>query len=149
MIITVPCVFSVIVLHLHFCPFFCSFVYLQANQALNACSYMILCYINCTFIFNNQKLSCVYHKPLLWCCMAGRGMNAAFAIGRLCDMDVGRQQLLTLPESEKMVSEGCIFCMWKNRTLPVDFLYFSSFLRCMHLKIVSRHIFFFWSVLML
>ena len=30
-------------------------------------------------------------------------MNSAFAIGRLCDMDVGRKRLLLLPESEKMV----------------------------------------------
>ena len=30
-------------------------------------------------------------------------MNAAFAIGRLCDMDTGRRRLLGLPESEKMV----------------------------------------------
>ena len=35
----------------------------------------------------------------------GRGMNAAFAIGRLCDMEVGRSRLLGLPESERMVSE--------------------------------------------
>ena len=34
---------------------------------------------------------------------AGRGMNSAFAIGRLCDMEVGRCKLLSLHESEKMV----------------------------------------------
>ena len=33
----------------------------------------------------------------------GRGMNSAFAIGRLCDMETGRVRLLSLPESEKMV----------------------------------------------
>ena len=31
-------------------------------------------------------------------------MNAAFAIGRLCDMDNGRKRLLQLSESERMVS---------------------------------------------
>ena len=30
-------------------------------------------------------------------------MNAAFAIGRLCDMEQGRRRLLGLPDSEKMV----------------------------------------------
>ena len=30
-------------------------------------------------------------------------MNAAFAIGRLCDMDNGRKRLLQLSESERMV----------------------------------------------
>lgn len=30
-------------------------------------------------------------------------MNAAFAIGRLCDMEVGRKRLLLLSDSEKMV----------------------------------------------
>ena len=30
-------------------------------------------------------------------------MNAAFAIGRLCDMDNGRKRLLQLPDSERMV----------------------------------------------
>ena len=33
-------------------------------------------------------------------------MNAAFAIGRLCDMDTGRQRLLALQDSEKMVSQA-------------------------------------------
>jgi hypothetical protein len=33
----------------------------------------------------------------------GRGMNAAFAIGRLCDMDQGRKRLLQLNDSERMV----------------------------------------------
>ena len=33
----------------------------------------------------------------------GRGMNAAFAIGRLCDMEQGRRRLLGLADSEKMV----------------------------------------------
>lgn len=32
-------------------------------------------------------------------------MNAAFAIGRLCDMEVGRKRLLLLSDSEKMVCE--------------------------------------------
>ena len=31
-------------------------------------------------------------------------MNAAFAIGRLCDLELGRNYLLGLPESERMVS---------------------------------------------
>lgn len=35
--------------------------------------------------------------------IAGRGMNAAFAIGRLCDMDTGRKRLLQLNDSERMV----------------------------------------------
>ena len=35
--------------------------------------------------------------------IVGRGMNAAFAIGRLCDLDIGRKSLLALPDSEKMV----------------------------------------------
>ena len=30
-------------------------------------------------------------------------MNAAFAIGRLCDMEIGRKRLLSLPDSEAMV----------------------------------------------
>ena len=30
-------------------------------------------------------------------------MNAAFAIGRLCDMDNGRKRLLQLSDSERMV----------------------------------------------
>ena len=30
-------------------------------------------------------------------------MNAAFAIGRLCDMDQGRKRLLQLNDSERMV----------------------------------------------
>jgi hypothetical protein len=30
-------------------------------------------------------------------------MNAAFAIGRLCDMEEGRKRLLQLAESERMV----------------------------------------------
>ena len=34
----------------------------------------------------------------------GRGMNAAFAIGRLCDMDNGRKRLLQLSDSERMVT---------------------------------------------
>lgn len=33
----------------------------------------------------------------------GRGMNAAFAIGRLCDMEIGRKRLLLLSDSERMV----------------------------------------------
>ena len=41
-------------------------------------------------------------RVLLVC--TGRGMNAAFAIGRLCDLECGRSRLLTLPESEKMVN---------------------------------------------
>lgn len=36
-------------------------------------------------------------------CLVGRGMNAAFAIGRLCDMDQGRKRLLQLSDSERMV----------------------------------------------
>ena len=36
--------------------------------------------------------------------IAGRGMNAAFAIGRICDSDVGRHKLLSAVDSEKMVS---------------------------------------------
>jgi hypothetical protein len=35
--------------------------------------------------------------------VVGRGMNAAFAIGRLCDMDAGVVRLLSLPQSDKMV----------------------------------------------
>ena len=31
-------------------------------------------------------------------------MNAAFAIGRLCDIAKGRTMLLTLPEANKMVT---------------------------------------------
>ena len=34
---------------------------------------------------------------------AGRGMNAAFAIGRLCDLDDGRKRLLHHKDSNKMV----------------------------------------------
>ena len=37
----------------------------------------------------------------LW--LKGRGMNAAFAIGRLCDLEAGRSRLLGLLESERMV----------------------------------------------
>ncbi|XP_021344391.1 uncharacterized protein LOC110444332, partial [Mizuhopecten yessoensis] len=33
-----------------------------------------------------------------------RGMNAAFAIGRLCDIEAGRKRLLQLTESERMLS---------------------------------------------
>ncbi len=40
---------------------------------------------------------------------AGRGMNAAFAIGRLCDVEQGRSRLLELPNSESMVSETALF----------------------------------------
>ena len=40
----------------------------------------------------------------LICSILGRGMNAAFAIGRLCDLELGRNYLLGLPESERMVS---------------------------------------------
>ncbi|KAH9512444.1 hypothetical protein Btru_039590 [Bulinus truncatus] len=36
--------------------------------------------------------------------LLSRGMNAAFAIGRLCDMDIGRQRLMALSECEKMIS---------------------------------------------
>ena len=36
--------------------------------------------------------------------ISGRGMNAAFAIGRLCDIAKGRTMLLTLPEANKMVT---------------------------------------------
>ena len=39
----------------------------------------------------------------------GRGMNAAFAIGRLCDMDNGRKRLLQLSESERMVKSVLYF----------------------------------------
>ena len=35
----------------------------------------------------------------------GRGMNAAFAIGRVSDIDTGRSKLLSLPDSEKMVNK--------------------------------------------
>ncbi|XP_033764202.1 uncharacterized protein LOC117345255 isoform X3 [Pecten maximus] len=35
---------------------------------------------------------------------SGRGMNAAFAIGRLCDIEAGRKRLLQLTESERMLS---------------------------------------------
>lgn len=41
--------------------------------------------------------------------VAGRGMNAAFAIGRLCDMEVGRKRLLLLSDSEKMVCHYIVF----------------------------------------
>ena len=34
---------------------------------------------------------------------ADRGMNAAFAIGRLCDLDDGRKRLLHHKDSNKMV----------------------------------------------
>ena len=40
-------------------------------------------------------------------------MNAAFAIGRLCDMDNGRKRLLQLSESERMVS-----CVSNHFRLP-------------------------------
>ena len=33
----------------------------------------------------------------------GRGMNAAFAIGRLCDMESGRRHMLMLKKSDQMV----------------------------------------------
>ena len=32
-------------------------------------------------------------------------MNAAFAIGRVSDIDTGRSKLLSLPDSEKMVNK--------------------------------------------
>ena len=38
---------------------------------------------------------------------AGRGMNAAFAIGRLMDTAKGKERLLDLPDTEKMVSFYC------------------------------------------
>ena len=31
-------------------------------------------------------------------------MNSAFAIGRLCDLESGRNRLLSLPELDKMVT---------------------------------------------
>ena len=37
---------------------------------------------------------------------AGRGMNAAFAIGRLCDLDDGRKRLLHHKDANKMVRNG-------------------------------------------
>ena len=36
--------------------------------------------------------------------LTGRGMNAAFAIGRPCDITKGRTMLPTLPEANKMVT---------------------------------------------
>jgi hypothetical protein len=36
-------------------------------------------------------------------------MNAAFAIGRLCDMEEGRKRLLQLAESERMVRFNVLF----------------------------------------
>ena len=36
--------------------------------------------------------------------LSGRGMNAAFAIGRLCDMEASRNRLLKMPECDKMVN---------------------------------------------
>jgi len=44
----------------------------------------------------------------------GRGMNAAFAIGRLCDMDQGRKRLLQLNDSERMV---CIEDLLANKSV--------------------------------
>lgn len=35
----------------------------------------------------------------------GRGMNAAFAVGRLSDLAKGRNLLLSMPEGNKMISQ--------------------------------------------
>ena len=47
---------------------------------------------------NVQDLCC---PPSDW---TGRGMNAAFAIGRLCDLEAGCVRILSLQESRRMVS---------------------------------------------
>jgi hypothetical protein len=50
-----------------------------------------------TYFRYKSVVSCALHG------VVGRGMNAAFAIGRLCDMDAGVVRLLSLPMSDKMV----------------------------------------------
>ena len=47
----------------------------------------------------------------------GRGMNAAFAIGRLCDMEIGRKRLLLLSDSERMV---CTISSQKLKSNHID-----------------------------
>jgi hypothetical protein len=52
-------------------------------------------------------------------------MNAAFAIGRLCDMEEGRKRLLQLAESERMVRFNVLFLVilnyWNLLSLSVSF----------------------------
>ena len=48
------------------------------------------------FFFMCMSFMFLYLSP-------GRGMNAAFAIGRLLDMSPGKERLLQSPESDKMV----------------------------------------------
>lgn len=59
----------------------------------------------CTKILNHTSSDYILSRLLnsLGIDEAGRGMNAAFAIGRLCDLDEGRSRLLAHPESERMV----------------------------------------------
>ena len=55
----------------------------------------------------------------------GRGMNAAFAIGRLCDLEEGRKRLLFLAESERMVGleAANLYSSTSNFVLSFRFLF--------------------------
>ena len=60
-------------------------------------------------MFNNEDTMYIVYNSV-----PGRGMNAAFAIGRLCDMDQGRKRLLQLNDSERMV---CIEDLLANKSV--------------------------------